>query len=111
MNRKTRQSWLSPWSVWALWTLSTGALAALPFAVRGQSPAARPTASQAVQLTVIRGGWLFNGIADTRVRNTGLVIADGKFIEVGANLTGRDLSKARVVDLDDNATILPGMFD
>src|SRR5262249_2766011 len=31
--------------------------------------------------------------------------------EVGANLTGRDLSKARVIDLDDTATILPGMFD
>jgi imidazolonepropionase-like amidohydrolase len=108
MIRETRQNWLSPF---AAWMLCAAALAALPLAARGQSPAARPTASQAVQLTVIRGGWLFDGIADTRVRNTGLVIADGKFIEVGASLAGRDLSKARVIDLDDTATILPGMFD
>ena len=47
----------------------------------------------------------------SRVRNTGIVIVAGRFAEVGANLTGRDLSKARVIDLDDTATILPGMFD
>jgi imidazolonepropionase-like amidohydrolase len=108
MNRKTAQNW---WRRWTVATLCAAALTVLPFAARGQSPAARPTASQAVQQTVIRGGWLFDGIADARVRNTGLVIADGKFIEVGANLAGRDLSKARVVDLDNSATILPGMFD
>src|SRR5262245_51698745 len=101
MNRKTRQPWLTRWVVWIV---CATALAAIPFAARGQSPADRPMASQAVQLTVIRGGWLFNGIADTRVRNTGLVIADGKFIEVGANLTGRGLSKARVIEIDDTAT-------
>ena len=85
------------------------ALAILSGATRAQAP--RETASQSVQQVVIRGGWLFTGIADDRVRNSGIVVADGKFVEVGANLSGRDLSKARVIDLDDNATILPGMFD
>src|SRR5262245_33383568 len=94
-----------------VWMVCAAALSALPFAARGQSQPSRETASQLVQQTVIRGGWLFTGVADTRVRNSGIVIADGKFIEVGANLNGRDLSKARIIDLDDAATILPGMFD
>jgi hypothetical protein len=58
---------------------------------------------------VIRGGWLFDGIRDDRVRNTGIVISNRKFVSVGAIPT--DLSGARVIDLDDNTTILPGMFD
>ena len=35
---------------------------------------------------VIRGGWLFDGIRDTRVRNTGIVIRGGVLAEVGAEL-------------------------
>jgi imidazolonepropionase-like amidohydrolase len=62
-------------------------------------------------MTIIRGGWLFDGVADDRVRNTGILIANRKFMEVGANLAGRDLSGARVIDLGDDMTILPGMFD
>jgi imidazolonepropionase-like amidohydrolase len=85
------------------------ALGIRPLAARAQTP--RQTAAQLVPQVVIRGGWLFTGIADARVRNTGIVVANGKFAEVGANLSGRDLSKARVIDLDDNATILPGLFD
>jgi predicted amidohydrolase YtcJ len=60
---------------------------------------------------VLRGGWLFYGIAEARKRNTGIVIRDGKFSEVGADLEGCEFSEARIIDLDDNATILPGMFD
>jgi imidazolonepropionase-like amidohydrolase len=81
----------------------------LPARGRAQAPPA--TAADSVKHTVVRGGWLFTGLADTRVRNTGLVIADGKFVEVGADLSRRDLSAANVVDLDDGVTILPGMFD
>ncbi len=65
----------------------------------------------ASETVVIRGGWLFDGIADLRVRNTGIVIRDGKFAEVGADLKGREFDSARVITLDDGATILPGMFD
>ncbi len=60
---------------------------------------------------VIRGGWLFDGVRDARVRNTGIVIREGRFAEVGADLVERDLAGADVIDLDDTATILPGMFD
>src|SRR5262245_6388641 len=77
------------------------------------SPRAQPQVAPAQpgQDIVLRGGWLFTGTGDTRVRNSGIVVANGKFVEVGANLAGRDLGGARVIDLDANATILPGMFD
>ncbi len=60
---------------------------------------------------VVRGGWLWDGITDDRVRNTGIVIDNRKFMEVGANLARRDLSAAQVIDLNDDQTIMPGMFD
>lgn len=73
---------------------------------------AQPLPSQQQpQDVVIRGGWLFDGVGDARIRNTGIVVRGGKFIEVGVELKGRDLSRARVLDLDDAATVLPGMFD
>ena len=41
---------------------------------------------------VIRGGWLFDGIHDARFRNTGIVIREGRLVEVGADLApARDL--------------------
>jgi imidazolonepropionase-like amidohydrolase len=84
--------------VWALLSSSASAqLASTPDAGAGT--------------VVIRGGWLWNGLADDRVRNTGLVIDNRKFVEIGANLAGRDLTGARVIDLADNQTIVPGMFD
>jgi hypothetical protein len=63
------------------------------------------------QDVMIRGGWLFDGIRDTRVRNTGIVIRGGTFTEIGTDLTGASTAGARVIDLDDTMTILPGMFD
>jgi imidazolonepropionase-like amidohydrolase len=99
----------SRWSAAAVMAAAS-VLAILPPVSRAQQ-AARETGAQLVQPVVIRGGWLFDGIADSRIRNTGIVVVDGKFAEVGANLKGRDLSKARVIDLDDNATILPGLID
>jgi len=60
---------------------------------------------------VIVGGRLFDGVRDTLVPNTGIVVRQGIFLEVGANLTGRDLTAARVVRLADTETILPGFFD
>ena len=32
---------------------------------------------------VIRGGWLFDGISNTRRQNTGIVIREGKIVEMG----------------------------
>ena len=60
---------------------------------------------------IVRGGWLFDGVSDTRRQNTGIVIRDGKFAEVDANLQEQVLGAANVIDLTDADTILPGMID
>lgn len=60
---------------------------------------------------VLRGGLLFDGIGDRTVPNTGIVIRNGTLLEVGASLDGRDLSAARVLDLEPHETVLPGLFD
>jgi imidazolonepropionase-like amidohydrolase len=60
---------------------------------------------------VITGGQLFDGVRETLVPNTGLVIRRGIFLEVGADLTERDLGAAQVVRLAADETILPGFFD
>lgn len=82
-----------------------------PPASRLNAQAPRPAASQSLQEIVIRGGWLFNGLSNARVRNTGIIVRNGKFIEVGAALAGRSFPGARIIDLDDNTTILPGFTD
>jgi imidazolonepropionase-like amidohydrolase len=83
----------------------------MPLAACTSEDSTRQPVSRRAQELVIRGGWLFDGIHDTRSRNTGIVIRDGKFIEVGADLVKRSLGAAKVIDLDDDTTILPGMFD
>ena len=60
---------------------------------------------------VIRGGWLFDGISNTRRQNTGIVIRGGKIVEVDADLQGKALAATSVVDLTDSETVLPGMID
>ena len=60
---------------------------------------------------VIRGGWLFDGISDTRRLNKGIVIREGKIIEIDANIQGGNLSGTNVIDLTESETILPGMID
>jgi N-acetylglucosamine-6-phosphate deacetylase len=63
------------------------------------------------QDVIIRGGWRFDTAKETMVKNTGIVVRGGMFMEVGANLQGRDLSSAKVIDLKDDQYILPGLFD
>ena len=60
---------------------------------------------------VIRGGWLFDGISNTRRQNTGIVIRGGKIVEVDADLQGKVLTATSVVDLTDSETVLSGMID
>jgi imidazolonepropionase-like amidohydrolase len=60
---------------------------------------------------VIRGGWLFDSVSDERRRNSGIVISDGKIVEVDADVQQQVLSTADVIDLQDSDTILPGMID
>jgi imidazolonepropionase-like amidohydrolase len=84
------------------------ALVCLPFAT---GPAAQNIPSIQAGDIVIVGGQLFDGVRDTLVPNTGIVVRQGIFLEVGANLAGRSLDSAQVVRLADDETILPGFFD
>jgi len=59
---------------------------------------------------VIRGGWLFDGISDSRRQNSGIVIRDGKIVQVDASLQDTVLSATTVIDLAESDTILPGMI-
>ena len=59
----------------------------------------------------IRGGWLFDSVADTRRRNSGIVIRNGVIVEVDANIQQQALNSANVIDLQDSQTILPDMID
>jgi len=68
------------------------------------------TEAQEGQL-VIRGGWLFDSVSDERRPNTGIVIRDGKIVEVDADVQQQVLSTANVIDLAESDTILPGMID
>ncbi len=60
---------------------------------------------------VIRGGWLFDGITDDRRRNSGIIIKEGTFAAIDADLDNAVLSSTNVIDLSDTDTILPGMID
>jgi imidazolonepropionase-like amidohydrolase len=60
---------------------------------------------------VIRGGWLFDGVADARAQNEGILIRGGKFLDIDGGLGDYDVQGALVIDLDDDETIMPGMFD
>ena len=90
-------------------------IAALVVSVHAGSkdPASVAQAQAALQRgdVVITGGRIFDGVRDTLVANTGLVIRRGIFVEVGANLAGRDTSAAEVIALGADETILPGFFD
>ena len=65
----------------------------------------------AAQTVVVRGGWLFDGIADARRPNSGIVIEDGVITEVDTRLGDTVISGATMVDLSDDDTIIPGMVD
>ena len=60
---------------------------------------------------IIRGGWLFDGVSDTRRPNSGIIIRNGEIAEVDADLQQPILTTADVMDLQDSETILPGMID
>lgn len=71
---------------------------------------AQRTEGQEGQL-VIRGGWLFDSVSDKRRPNAGIVISDGKIVAVDAEVKQQVLNTAKVIDLADNDTVLPGMID
>jgi len=75
-----------------------------------QSSLAQWTEAQEGQL-VIRGGWLFDSVSDERRPNTGIIIQDGKIVEVDADAQQQVLKAANVIDLAETDTVLPGMID
>ncbi len=60
---------------------------------------------------VITGGQLFDSIAGRLVPNAGIIVRRGVFLEVGADLSGRDPGAAQVIRLSETQTVLPGLFD
>jgi len=60
---------------------------------------------------VIRGGWLFDSVSDDRRPNTGIVVQDGKIVEVDADVDQQALNTAEVVNLAEADTIMPGLID
>ena len=91
------------------WTGKTIAIATVALTLTSTALAqwSEPSADE----IIVRGGWLFDGVSDTRRQNTGIVIRDGKFAEIDADLQEQVLAAAQVIDLTDNDTILPGMID
>ena len=89
--------------------LATAWLLCIASALPASAPGQAGVAAQ--QPVVIRGGWLFDAVHDDVRKNTGIVVVSGKLFEVDADLSGRDLSRARVIELDDDEYILPGIFD
>ena len=84
---------------------------AAAFGLAVSIPSAQHVASLQAGDLVITGGQLFDGVRDTLVPNTGIVVRNGALLEVGASLAGRDLTNARVVQLAASETVLPGFFD
>ena len=60
---------------------------------------------------LIRGGWLFDGVSDSRRKNKGILIEKGKIIYVDKSLEKDIASTIKIIELSDSETILPGMID
>ena len=60
---------------------------------------------------IIRGGWIFDSVSDTRRRNSGIIIRNGKIAEVDADVQQQILSATNVIEMQESETILPGMID
>lgn len=58
---------------------------------------------------VIRGGWLFDAVSDTRRQNSGIIIRDGRITAVDSK--AQIPTGAKIIELSDTETILPGLID
>ena len=85
----------------------TAALVLLGVSATASAQWSSPSADE----VIIRGGWLFDGVSDARRHNSGIVIRDGRFVEIDADLPEGVLTAAMVIDLDESSTILPGLID
>ncbi|MGH7647489.1 MAG: amidohydrolase family protein, partial [Gemmatimonadaceae bacterium] len=65
----------------------------------------------AQQPVIIRGGWLFTAASDTIERNRGIFVRSGRILVTNGDLSEEDTAGARVITLDNDEYILPGIFD
>lgn len=79
-----------------------GALACLTLATR---------AIAAQQAVIIRGGWIFTAASDTVERNRGIFVRGGRILVTNGDLSEEDTAGARVITLDNDEYVLPGIFD
>lgn len=60
---------------------------------------------------LLRGGWVFDGVSDTRRPNSGILIRDGRITAVDVPVDEQKIESARILELHSSSTILPGFFD
>lgn len=73
-----------------------------------------PEAGEANPLSgtlLVRGGWLFDGTGDDRIPNPGILASDGAIVRIGVEDPDALPPEVRVLDLDDDDTLIPGLFD
>ena len=63
------------------------------------------------QAILIEGGYLFDGIASDVIPNPGILVQNGKFLQVGTDSLTNHTSTTDTVTLNANHYIIPGMFD
>ena len=76
---------------------------------QSQTPAPAP-AGAAPELLIV-GGRLFDGVGDTLVPNAGILVRNGVFIAVGDGAAARAGAGARIITLQPDETVIPGLFD
>ena len=70
-------------------------------------PALAQQATDKDDSILIRGGWLFDGVSESRRRNTGILVKRGKIVAVDV----KSASDGKVIEMASSDTIIPGMFD
>ena len=60
---------------------------------------------------LIRGGWLFDGISETRRRNSGILVRRGEIAGTDVLADEQGSMSDRILELADSETILPGLID
>lgn len=69
-------------------------------------PAAAQWPDRSSEPMRIQGGWIFDSINGTRIRNPGVSVEDGRIVALG-EATGA----GQLIELEDSETLLPGMID
>lgn len=60
---------------------------------------------------LIQGGWLFDGVANKRRLNSGILIQGGKIVAVDVSYAKNDSDHTNIIKLSDADTVLPGFID